>query len=235
MDNDQSPAVQRQSGNLRAVAAVARKQGMRAQVKGGRVIINYTPYPHEKLHELPPQISIERIKTVELPNVGIGYQGEFSPLSNMSRYEVEFDGEIYPTVEHAIVATRAKVENNTAMEAIAKFYSDPFTVKTKAGRFEESVTWQNIKLDTHEDIIYQKFMSNPTLKQLLLDTDGKILFECTMDRFYGVGYSLAQRFRIKKSGNPGKNNGGKTLMKVRDRILADINPHNNSNTPTDSE
>ena len=34
---------------------------------------------------------------------------------------------------------------NTAMEAMAKFHSNPFTVKLKAGRYDESVTWQNIK------------------------------------------------------------------------------------------
>ena len=39
-----------------------------------------------------------------------------------------------------------------------------------------------MKLDTHEDMVYQKFSNNPTLKQLLLDTDEKKQFECTMDR-----------------------------------------------------
>ena len=219
IDNDQSATVQRQNSNLRAVAAVARNQG-----EAGNVIINDTPYTHEKLHRLPHQIAIERIKTVEIQGVGIGYQGEFSPLSNMSGFEVEYDNEVYPTAEHAIVATRAKIENNPTMEAMAKFHSDPFTVKNKAKRWDESTTWQNIQLDTHEDIIYQKLKNNPILKKMLLETGEKRLFECTMDRLYGVGYSLAQRHKIKKTGNPEKNQGGQTLMKVREQIRIEENP-----------
>ena len=91
------------------------------------------------------QILIERIKMVDRPNVGIDYHGELSPLSNRSRYDGKFNREIYPTAKNAIVATRAKVENNMAMEVIAKLYSDPFAVKAKASCFGESVTWQNIK------------------------------------------------------------------------------------------
>ena len=94
VDNDQVPSVQRQMSNLRAVAAVAKKQGMRAQVKPGRVILNDTHYTYDKIHQLPPPVAIEKIKTVEIPQIGIGYQGEFSPLSNMSKYGVEYDNEI---------------------------------------------------------------------------------------------------------------------------------------------
>ena len=54
IDNDQGSVIQRQSGNLRALAAVAKQQGMRAQVKPGKVIINDTPYHYDKIDELPP-------------------------------------------------------------------------------------------------------------------------------------------------------------------------------------
>ena len=86
IDNDQSTKVQRHNSNLRAVAAVARNQGKRGQVRKGKVIINDTPCPHDKLHRLPPQIS---------------------PLLNMSAFQVEYDNEVYPTAEHTILATRA--------------------------------------------------------------------------------------------------------------------------------
>ena len=103
IDNDQGSVMQRQSGNLRAVAAVAKQQGMRAQVKPGKVIINDTLYHYDKINELPPQISLQSIKTVKIPDIGICYQGEFSPLSNMYPCEVLFDGEIYKSAEHALL------------------------------------------------------------------------------------------------------------------------------------
>ena len=138
IENDQGSIMQRQSGNLRAVAAVAKQQGIRAQIKPGRVIINDTPYHYYKINELPPQISLENIKTVKIPDIGICYQGEFSPLSNMHRCEVHFDGEIYKSAEHALVGTRARVEENTEMEAMVKFTKDPFLVKHKAKKWDET-------------------------------------------------------------------------------------------------
>ena len=218
IDNDQSAGMQRQSSNLRAVASEAKRQGMRAHLKPGKVIINDTQYQYEKIGELPPQISIESLKTIEIPEIGIGYQGEFSPLSNMFKCEIEYDEEIYKTAEHALVGTRARVEGNTQMEAMVKFTSDPFLVKHKAKRWEKSVQWQAIEMDIHEDILFAKFSRNPNLKSYLLNTKKKLLFECTMDRTYGIGFSLGQRHKIKKNGNPGKNLHGKACMKIRSRL-----------------
>ena len=210
--------MQRQSNNLRAVASEAKRQGMRAHLKPGKVIINDTHYQYEKIGELPPQISLETLKTVDIPDIGIGYQGELSPLSNMFKCEIEYDDEIYKTAEHALIGTRARVEGNTQMEEMVKFTSDPFLVKHKVKRWEKSVQWQAIKADIHEDILFAKYSKNPNLKKYLLDTDKKMLFECTMDRTYGIGFSLAQRHKIRKNGNPGRNLHGKTCMKVRSRL-----------------
>ena len=52
------------------------------------------------------------------------------------------------------------------------------------------------------------------MKKLILDPGDKGLFEGTMDRFYGVENSLTHRYKIKRTGNPGKNSGGVILMKV---------------------
>ena len=210
--------MQRQSNNLRAIASEARRQGMRAHLKPGKVIVNDTPYQYERIRELPPQISLETLKTVGIPNIGIGYQGEFSPLSNMFKCEVQYDDEIYKSAEHALIGTRARVEGNTQMEAMVKFTNDPFLVKHNAKRWEKSIQWQAVEMDIHDDILYAKFSKNPGLKKFLLDTNKKTLFECTMDKTFGIGFSLAQRHKIRKNGNPGRNQHGKACMKVRSRI-----------------
>ena len=235
IDNDQGAVMQRQSGNLRAVAAVAKRQGMKAQVKPGRVIINDTPYHYDKIKDLPPQISLENIKTVKIPDIGICYQGEFSPFSNMHPCEVMYDGEIYKTAEHALVGTRAKVEENTEMEAMVKFTKDPFLVKFKAQKWEESQKWQAIKMDCHQDILYAKFNGNHHLRKALLDTGDETLFECTMDKTFGIGLTLAQRHKIRKNGNPGRNLHGKACMKVRHRIKEEAIAASSTADISDSE
>ena len=111
-----------------------------------------THYTYDKIHQLPQPVAIEKIKTVEIPNVSILYQGEFSPLSNMSKYKVDYDNEVYPTAEHAIVAMRAKIDNKMAVEAMVNFHSNP--VKSKAKRWEESPTGNNTKLDIFLIFVY---------------------------------------------------------------------------------
>ena len=145
IENDQGPVIQRQSSNLRAVAGVARQQGMQAKVKPGKVIINDTPYFYDNIKDLPSQISLENIKTVKVPDIGMCYQGEFSPLFNMHQCDVIFDDEMFKSAEHALIGTRARVEENTEMEAMVKFTKDPFLVKFKAKKWEESPKWQAIK------------------------------------------------------------------------------------------
>ena len=73
IDNDQGSVVQRQSSNLRTIVTVEKQQGVWAQVKPGKVIANDTPYNYNKIEALPPQISLENIKTVKIPDIGICY------------------------------------------------------------------------------------------------------------------------------------------------------------------
>ena len=74
---------------------------------------------------------------------------------------IEYNDEIYKSVEHALVGTRARVEGNTQMEEMVKFTADPFLVKHNAKRWEHSVQWQAIKIDIHEDILFAKLSKNP--------------------------------------------------------------------------
>ena len=75
------------------------------------------------------------------------------------------------------------------MEAMVKFTNDPFLVKYKAKKLEKNVRRQAVETDIHDDILYTK---------LLLDTKKKTLFECTMDKTFGIGFTLAQRHKIRK-------------------------------------
>ena len=90
-------------------------------------------------------------------------------------------------------------------------------------------------MDCHEDILYAKFNGNPSLKKMLMETEDHNLYECTMDKTYGIGFTLAQRHRIRKNGNPGRNLHGKACMKVRQRIKEEIIAENANRSASDSE
>ena len=90
-------------------------------------------------------------------------------------------------------------------------------------------------MDCHEDMLYAKFNGNQSLKKMILDTEDNTLYECTMDKTYGIGFTLAQRHRIRKNGNPGRNLHGKACMKVRQRIKDEVIAARSNLSASDSE
>lgn len=131
------------------------------------------------------------------------FQGNFRFLSNFYPAEVEFEGMIYPTVEHAYQA--AKTLDFNERKRISGAIT-PGMAKRMGRQLAIRKDWNNIKLEVMEKLVYKKFSSHKHLMLLLLDTKGKILEEGNnwKDRFWGVD----------EQGN-GLNHLGKILMKVR--------------------
>src|SRR5574343_193775 len=131
------------------------------------------------------------------------FQGNFRFLSNFYPADVEFEGMIYPTVEHAYQA--AKTLDFNERKRISGAIT-PGMAKRMGRQLAIRKDWNNIKLEVMEKLVYKKFSSHKHLMLLLLDTKGKILEEGNnwKDRFWGVD----------EQGN-GLNHLGKILMKVR--------------------
>jgi len=118
-----------------------------------------------------------------------------------------YKGVLYPSSEHAYVS--AKSEDLDFKVGVLN-ESEPGGVK-KLGRNLEKEgglveNWGEIKLSVMEEILRDKF-SDPHLKNKLLSTEDKILYEGNWwhDDFWGVD---------DKTGK-GQNNLGKLLMKIR--------------------
>jgi ribA/ribD-fused uncharacterized protein len=135
------------------------------------------------------------------------FQGEYRFLSNFWPCEVEYDGMIYPSVEHAYQAAKTLdiVQQSTIQHA-----STPGLAKKMGRKVTMRRDWDKIKLGVMENLVRQKF-KNAKLKKQLLSTGTRILVEGNNwgDRYWGVspvenGYGL--------------NHLGKILMKVRDEL-----------------
>jgi ribA/ribD-fused uncharacterized protein len=86
--------------------------------------------------------------------------------------------------------------------------------------------WEAIKVNTLQQIQFSKFSQNPELGRELLLTGSAKLVEASTDRFWGVGFSMAQ-FRSGEVTHPwytsnpwGQNACGEALMRVRADLLA---------------
>lgn len=131
------------------------------------------------------------------------FRGAFAYRSNMYSCPVSFQGILYNNSEAAFQAQKCILQQDKEKFA---FLSGP-----DAKRLGKTIPliedWEDIKLDIMYNVVKEKFIQNPSLKQLLISSTDDIAEENTWgDTFWGTcnGY--------------GKNHLGKILMKVRDEL-----------------
>jgi ribA/ribD-fused uncharacterized protein len=135
-------------------------------------------------------------------------------LSNFWPCYIEWEGLVYPTLEHAYVS--AKVEAHVLKEKI-RSCSTPGEAKEylAANQLETAGFWTNEKkLQVMEDLLHIKFGGKvPLLTRALLGTGYAELIEGNTwdDTFWGV------------CNGTGENHLGKLLMKVRAKLLEEKN------------
>lgn len=134
------------------------------------------------------------------------FTAEHRWLSNFHECEIEYEGIIYPSTEHAYQA--AKTLNQTIRKQISEL---PTAAKAKnIGRtIEVRKDWFSMSLKVMYDLNYQKFTKYPDLKLQLLATNPYELIERNWwkDTFWGI------------CDGKGLNHLGKILMNVRNQIF----------------
>ncbi|MFT3705965.1 MAG: NADAR family protein [Agriterribacter sp.] len=133
----------------------------------------------------------------------------------------EKNGITYPTAEHWMMAGKAKLFNDTDIEAKILAEENPDQVK-KLGRLIkgfDAALWDENKFEIVCNGNQLKFSQHPSLQTFLLSTSDKILVEASpVDAVWGIGMS-ADHADIE---NPLKWNGenllGYALMEVRDQL-----------------
>jgi ribA/ribD-fused uncharacterized protein len=132
-----------------------------------------------------------------------GFFGEYRWLSNYHLLDIDFEGLVYPSTEHAYQANKT---NNLAIR-------EEFLVLTcnearlKGQELELRADWEDVKFDIMYKINAIKF-ENEELKAKLKETGYKRLEETNDwgDTYWGV------------CNGEGKNSLGHVLMKIRSRI-----------------
>lgn len=129
------------------------------------------------------------------------FQGDYRWLSNFEPVDVVFEGELYPSVEHAYVA--AKTLDRELRKTIA-LMATPGAAKRAGRAIKLRPDWEMVKLDVMEKLVRQKFM-HVRLRRLLLSTGDMEIIEGNTwgDTFWGVCNGV------------GENHLGKIIMAVR--------------------
>jgi len=140
------------------------------------------------------------------------FQGEYRWLSNFGAVEIYFDGELYPSVEHAYQA--AKTHNAEQRKQIRNA-----TTPGKARRLGQEVDlrsdWESVKLSVMRRCLAQKF--DPTV-----NSDYAAALLATGNRFLVEGNSWGDHFWGVHKGE-GCNHLGRLLMDIRADLQRGIN------------
>jgi ribA/ribD-fused uncharacterized protein len=133
------------------------------------------------------------------------FSGDNKFLSNFYSVEVELDGVIYMSVEHAYQAAKT-----LDTEERKPFHKHPLPTAGESKKLGRKLTirpdWESVKLQVMKDLLVQKF-AIPELKEMLAETKGKTLVEGNYwnDFYWGV------------CKGKGENHLGKLLMEIRDK------------------
>lgn len=134
------------------------------------------------------------------------FKGDHAFLSNFYPSPVEFEGDTYPSVEHAYQAAKTP-EDNWVVRVSIREASTAAIAKKLGKSVNLRGDWESIKLQIMRQLLMAKF-SDSTLAERLLQTGAEELIEGNWwgDTFWGV------------CRGKGENHLGKLLMEIRDDI-----------------
>lgn len=136
------------------------------------------------------------------------FQGPYRWLSNFAPCPIEYEGLVYPTVEHAYQASKTC----DALQRKALLLLSPAGAKRKGKTFRLTPQWDLLKYDIMKQLLRLKF-HNPTFLARLKSTGDEVLQEGNLwgDTEWGVDLITGD----------GRNMLGKLIMEVRDELQAD--------------
>lgn len=136
------------------------------------------------------------------------FHGDYFFLSNFYPSQIEWEGELYPTLEHAFQAAKTfDLEERRAVQ-----YATTAAGAKQIGRHVNLRTdWEQVKLDVMRDLVRKKFREPELRAKLTATGDAKLIEGNTWnDKTWGCVMFRGEWI--------GKNWLGKVLMEVRQEL-----------------
>ncbi|TQV72463.1 NADAR family protein [Denitrobaculum tricleocarpae] len=138
-------------------------------------------------------------------------------------YDAPFthDGELYKTVEHFMMAAKARLFGDAEKSAEILAAENPGKAKAlgREVRDFEQCLWDERKFEIVVRGNIEKFSQNPELKVFLLNTGARVLVEASpLDQIWGVGLAADDPLIEDPRNWQGENLLGFALMETRRRL-----------------
>lgn len=138
----------------------------------------------------------------------------FGAFSNLFRREIEFEGEVFATSEHAYQAGKARKPEVKAWLMAAP--SPALLAMAAHGLYYWDISpgWSRTKFDRMRGALYAKFTQHEDLRELLLSTgEARLIETATVD-------NEVNRLWGEVNGH-GKNMLGQLLMELREKLRSE--------------
>lgn len=135
---------------------------------------------------------------------------------------IDENGTYFNCTEKYLMYMKAKTfeqNNNKLLEDILTINSPPVLKKIgrKVKNYDDEI-WSGIRFNIMVNGLRLKFSQNEELKQRLLGTENKLLYEASSrDKIWGIGFSLKNAIFVNVE-EYGLNLLGKALMVIRDEL-----------------
>ena len=218
INDDVSATTRKQRDDYRAVAALARQDGVEVRVHTDGLLLAGKKYLLTEPHTLPERFSIAKAKTYEWAGE-IYFASEASFLSNFSPSPIVEGDTTFITAEHMYQAQKCRQAQAFDMERRVIAAPTPLEAKRIADTLGETPEWRQARDGIMAKIVNEKFRQNPKLAQLLVDTADFPLNEATHNDHFGIGVTLLSR-EIKDKSYRGSNMLGQLLVNTRTDLRA---------------
>lgn len=135
----------------------------------------------------------------------------YGVFSNLFKRDIEFEGEVYPTSEHAYQAGKAR--KPVVRDWILAAPTPALLAMAAHGLYSWDINsdWAKVKFDRMRRVLRVKFIQHPDLLEILLSTgDARLVEAATVD-------NAVNRLWGEVNGK-GKNMLGELLMEVRTEL-----------------
>ncbi len=137
------------------------------------------------------------------------YGGGWNCFSNFSAHQVEYDGTLWPTSEHAFQAAKTLNEDEKNKIKLARSPQEALLLGRSVMLRSD---WESVKVDILESILRAKYTQHLAIQEKLFQSQGKELIEASpVDSFWGIG-----------PGGTGENMCGKLWMKIREEYCSHV-------------
>jgi ribA/ribD-fused uncharacterized protein len=145
----------------------------------------------------------------------VAFRGHEHVLSNFHACDVNVNGELHKSTEHAFQLTKALRNGDISAADRIRSASNALQAKRIGDAVKTTSSWESEKVEVMTTIIEAKFKQVKSFRDTVKKLDPKTtVVEATRDNFWGSGLDEAATLKTRPKAWPGSNKLGKIIKAV---------------------